>query len=398
MTESMSRWYIDAWCVFDGIVFASESEDRTNRPHVRTVFVTPPYWRPIALANPATALRATRGPFQDRLFNGAGEEIPFETLDEIIELARRAYVLGAYNTYEPPTNDMVMAVPMPPDRGAPSAALAAVLPMLHTVVDARHQERLANTIVETWGVLGVRKAFQSWCNEYCRWVAVTLAAGTSKQAGKYLREWLQAVFTMFGVEAVGKIMSDPRFANRFLRIAPADARALQQTLLDGLLMRLPAMRRDGSVGTLGDALALAFSSRLKLQSATLEDFLPVLFAGLALEITTAELRAVGEWISEGVPRLVPANHEAAVVLEALVERVARVGRLQVMDEITRWRDEDFALVVAERTERQEVLAREAALREEPEQERRRAEEVRRREANRAAQVQQQKVMVRTRTR
>jgi hypothetical protein len=403
MSELPSRWYIDAWCVFDGIVFASESEDRATQPHVRTVFVTPPYWRPIALANPATALRATRGPFQDRLFNDAGEEIAFDTLDEIIELARRAYVLGAYNTYEPPPNEIVMPVPVPPDRGAPSSALAEVLSLLHTVLDARHQERLGTAIVKAWSAPNVRQALQSWCSEYCRWVAGTLAAGGSRQAGKDLREWLQAVFTMFGVEVVEKIIADPRFQHRFLRVAPADARTLQQTLLDGLLMRLPVVRRDGSLGTIGDALALAFSSRVQLQSARLEDLLPVLFAGLVLaraanpplesmEITTDELESIAEWVSQGVPRLVPADHEAAVVFEALVERVVRVGRQEVMEQIIRRRDEDAALIIEERAAREQVLREEEAYYAE---QRAREEQRKREEALHAEQAQRQKVVMRT---
>jgi hypothetical protein len=394
---SASRWYIDAWCVFDGIVFASESDDRTGQPHLRTVFVTPPYFRPIALANPATALRATRGPFQDRLFNDSGEEIAFDTLDEIIEIARRAYVLGGYNMHEPPTSEMVMPLPRPPDRGAPSGAAAAVLPMLHTVVDARHQEWLAGQVTNVWKSETDRKALQSWCEDYCRWIAVTLAAGTSRRAGKDLREWLQAVGTLFGVETVEAIVGDERLRNRYFRLAFADARTLRQELLDGLLMRLPAARPDGSVGTIGDALALAFSSRTMLESARFEDLLPVLFAGLiivratappleSMQITTEELRLVAEWFSDGVPRLVTAEHEAAVVFEALVARVVQLGRKSVMEELVRWRDDDNAMLLAERAEEQR---REHG---------RAMEEQQRQQTMRAQQAAAQRVQVRTMSR
>lgn len=93
MNDNDQRWYIDAWAVLDGYAFAS-----LRRPHSIeasiTFFVAPPYFEPEPVASLATALAATRGHFQEGFHDGEGEEIPFDTLEQVVETIRRAYRAG----------------------------------------------------------------------------------------------------------------------------------------------------------------------------------------------------------------------------------------------------------------------------------------------------------------
>lgn len=87
---SRSEWRIESWSVLDGIAFASEWAEESEL--TVTVVVSPPDWSVVTIANRSTALLAARGPFQEGFFTEEGEEIAFDSLDEVIELVRRAYL------------------------------------------------------------------------------------------------------------------------------------------------------------------------------------------------------------------------------------------------------------------------------------------------------------------
>src|SRR5437764_2406552 len=101
MIEGNDGWYVESWSVLDGLVFASERD--TSGETVNTVFLAPPYWSPVAVANLSTAWAASRMGFQDRLCDAGGDDIRFDTLDEIRELARRGFLNGGYG-FLPPAN------------------------------------------------------------------------------------------------------------------------------------------------------------------------------------------------------------------------------------------------------------------------------------------------------
>jgi len=86
-------WYIDAWAVVDGFAFASLRPPRSINAE-RTIFVAPPEFEPVPIARISTALRATRGPFQAGFFNESGVEIRFESVAQVVEFVRRAYLAG----------------------------------------------------------------------------------------------------------------------------------------------------------------------------------------------------------------------------------------------------------------------------------------------------------------
>jgi hypothetical protein len=84
-------WFIDAWAVRDGAAFASfrhrNALDATN-----TVFLAVPALQPTPVGRITTALGATRYCFQDRFHDDTETEIAFESLAQIQELIRRAYI------------------------------------------------------------------------------------------------------------------------------------------------------------------------------------------------------------------------------------------------------------------------------------------------------------------
>jgi hypothetical protein len=96
-----ASWYIDSWAPRDGIAFASLRaaiglhEDARSaewlRSVERTVSLRPPNWEVID-AQMATALHAERFEFQRGFFSAANAEIAFASLDEVVEVIRRAYV------------------------------------------------------------------------------------------------------------------------------------------------------------------------------------------------------------------------------------------------------------------------------------------------------------------
>ena len=92
LTEEVAMpWLVDAWAVQDGRIFvvgaASGSIDAQA-----TVFLAVPTLEPVPVGRISTALRATRNGFQEGFRDDDGNEIEFQTLAQIREMARRAYL------------------------------------------------------------------------------------------------------------------------------------------------------------------------------------------------------------------------------------------------------------------------------------------------------------------
>src|SRR5262245_13980117 len=86
-------WYLDSWAVLDGLAFASErTADSIDAS--TTVFLSVPDLEPIPIGRISSALRAQRAGFQDGFRDDEGNEIGFETLEQVREIVRRAYLGG----------------------------------------------------------------------------------------------------------------------------------------------------------------------------------------------------------------------------------------------------------------------------------------------------------------
>src|SRR5262249_23162254 len=95
----MAGWYVDSWCVLDGLAFASLREPRAFdddalAPAETTVVIGPPEWRAVSIARVTTAVCAARGRFQESVFDDDGYEIEFDSLEDIREVVKRAYLAG----------------------------------------------------------------------------------------------------------------------------------------------------------------------------------------------------------------------------------------------------------------------------------------------------------------
>ncbi len=114
MKNGEARWYIDAWAVLDGRLFASRRPPESIESE-NTVFLSVPDLEPVPIGRISTGLRATRSGFQEGFRDEDGNEIAFETLSQIREIARRVYLGGGLGP-GPPGAPVVPGVP---GRGAP---------------------------------------------------------------------------------------------------------------------------------------------------------------------------------------------------------------------------------------------------------------------------------------
>src|SRR5215471_8732491 len=89
-------WFIEAWCPLDGHAFAAWREitaaGGSGAEEVYALY--PPDFTPVTCTSEASALWATRGPYQHQFFRDDGSEYSFDSLDLLIELVRRVYVAG----------------------------------------------------------------------------------------------------------------------------------------------------------------------------------------------------------------------------------------------------------------------------------------------------------------
>jgi hypothetical protein len=103
-------WFLESWAVPEGCAFAAHrnySELDTSGlreyldPPDQVLYVCPPDFTPTPVRY-ATALAAARGRFQEKFTDPSGREVAFETLEELIELVRRAYLAAGAGGSPPP--------------------------------------------------------------------------------------------------------------------------------------------------------------------------------------------------------------------------------------------------------------------------------------------------------
>jgi hypothetical protein len=118
-------WFIDAWAVHDGRVFASRRLPEDAEDHLQsadtTVFMCVPDLQAVPVGRISTALRAARSGFQARLRDQAGAEIAFESLAQIRDLVRRAYLGSGLGPGSPGAIAGPIPGPDPEDLDGPGA-------------------------------------------------------------------------------------------------------------------------------------------------------------------------------------------------------------------------------------------------------------------------------------
>ena len=117
-----TEWYIDAWSVIDGYAFAS-ARPPDSLDAVATFFVSPPYFEPEPVASLATALAATRGHFQEG-FRLGGEEVAFDSPEQVVEAVRRGYRAGGLDMNGSPVPRAPRARPHTPGEVDPESLVS----------------------------------------------------------------------------------------------------------------------------------------------------------------------------------------------------------------------------------------------------------------------------------
>lgn len=115
-------WFVDAWAVRDGRIFASYRPAESIAAD-STIFLAVPDLEPVPVGRISTALRATRSGFQEGLRDESGDEIPFESVDQVRELCRRGFLGGGLGPGAPG----VGPIPYPAPEAGPDGAMLAEL-------------------------------------------------------------------------------------------------------------------------------------------------------------------------------------------------------------------------------------------------------------------------------
>jgi len=122
MTATEDRaWFIDAWAVHDGKVFASRRPPESIAADA-TVFMSVPDLEAVPVGRISTALRATRGGFQEGLRANDNDlaEIPFKDLRQVRDLVRRAYLAAGLGPGSP--GAIAGPLPRPAEGPGPGSA------------------------------------------------------------------------------------------------------------------------------------------------------------------------------------------------------------------------------------------------------------------------------------
>ncbi len=121
-------WRFDAWAVRDGVAFVSDRDELGEDPNEwtarSTVFMSVPDLEPVPVGRLSTALRATRGSFQEGFRDAEGEEFVFEDLDQVRQVVRCVYLTSSIG--EDGALQVGLPLPHPPDDDTSGGAAAPV--------------------------------------------------------------------------------------------------------------------------------------------------------------------------------------------------------------------------------------------------------------------------------
>jgi hypothetical protein len=347
------QWYIEAWSVRDGMVFASYRPHGDRANAVRTVFIGVPGLQAIPLGRVSPALWATRLNFQDGLY-ADGEEIGFADLDHVRELVRRGYLAGGIGPGPGGAGGPGGAPPDQPTEPTPDlgALLDAELdnlsgsrvniPASQGIGDPGERSHLFEMLVnphEAEVVYAHLRVFAAatiaaWHNEI-------QALGGNKDEAAELAQWIQLLIGNARVwqsqnefEAQLELFSGPRFPELAHYYFPflywGWATALGERPADDFLFHVPCVRRlswDLRIRRLSDKLLLAVSTYHYFdQNPQLPELIPALLAALTVVSIAAgprifaseqagrdRLEQAFAWLSAQMPQLaLPPSAERAL--------------------------------------------------------------------------------------
>lgn len=317
---ALATWFIEAIQPEDGMVFVSERQTPNGEP-TRIYYAAAPKFHPVPVRNLATALWATRGTFQDRVFRpppsaSLGEppddpsggsrasyrrvEVRFDTLPQTLEFARRLYLASGPSS-TPSGSGGPIVPPTDPGLG-PHLFLEAIKTKVDTLENSTRQElasdldtlsnkgehvealRRCALLALAHMPSGTEATFEP--EERRIAIAVLLDKSGLWDGFQHLRsDWLNVTRTR--PEAV----TFPRWQGS--RVS-GSGETMQRWMLGGLLFHVPApvtfppYRRG--LPTLGHHLCTALADRAFWQSVTAShDLVPLQLAALLLAAGTVNL-------------------------------------------------------------------------------------------------------------
>jgi hypothetical protein len=342
----MPSWYIDSWSILDGIAFASLRDPWNDAPTLApaqtTVMIAPPDWRAVSIARLSTALAATRGGFQEGLYSDNDNEVEFPSLAIVRSVVRRAYLAGGVGI-DASGGEGIAAVPEGNwPRGGGGSQWTKVRGLLLNpkagaeVATVRDElvSLITRDVDHLWDLL--RQLSSNLSDATGRtWISST---GEDRFRDRQDQVGFERLNFQLGLHA-------PRWLpTPFWPEAWPGTPAPRQHLR--LLLRMPAARQFPGyprVNTIADQLFLVSASRVCFdQLRTMQDLLPILFAGVVIaangglygdvmpDYKAMVLERTAIWLSELVPeRLQDEDGAERVDLEELLEElIVRIVQLR----------------------------------------------------------------------
>jgi hypothetical protein len=315
MEVTRVAWYVDSWAVLDGLAFASR-RPADSLDAEATVFLSVPDLEPIPVGRISTALRAQRASFQDGFRDENGNELAFDTLDQVREVIRRAYLGGGLGpapvaVEPPPVDPLLREAERPPDGPPPRAGgsfLDAQMEQLGTdprvwkdysalqdpvrrrkLFEAMHHDEATTLFYPYLQAFGAATVLEflhvNWKHLYHAEVRETLAQWTHLLIATGLSEGLPPYWELLRYHGM------PEPARYFLESRPVSFWAAPLVASKGLLFRLPCPLRkhwDRHIQTLGHKLLLPLVDRHYFAgNQALPEFIPLLFCSLIMAVKPA---------------------------------------------------------------------------------------------------------------
>jgi hypothetical protein len=305
-------WFLESWSVADGCGFAAYRNYSDggaggrdyHDPPQQVIYLCAPHFTPTP-AGYATALSAARGRFQEKFFDDHGTEVAFETLDQLIELVRRAYLAAGAGSNPPPDP----TAPLGPEPNSPrlddheSSKWREAIRRLRSAQTTDERSDAAKYIDSIWSDGATTSLVH-----FCSLVVAAMAKETgSRNSGVHrerdrrdflllaleMNDWPHAddaalfvsrAFSLFGARPSYPYWGPPAYHGWYGPLARTDG--LSRALSGGLLKALPApysWKPYDRLARLGDHLAAGLADRGYLESVTsFEQLLPLLACALAL--------------------------------------------------------------------------------------------------------------------
>ena len=314
-----------------------------------TVVLHPPYWDPVAISNPATALRALAHGYQHRLYDQEGE-IAFATIEEVKEVVRRGYTGGGLGFSPGPAPGPEPA----PDEGGPELPSLQLEGELHGEEGRMHwaNVREALAVIETNRVDAFhRLESYVWHNErqildYHRRVVSDYMPWFFSKRPQFQMPvpWRDALTWFSGFEpslqALDALrtrvpLSDRtyellRYFDYYRSLWWVSNDESSRAILNGMLFRIPLLTPWTKIKTLGDLLVAASTSRAFVRRLEARHFFLLLFIATLVvrakggvsrwrDDPERDLSAASRWLVDAMPGVLAPTHRAEALLDRLVE-------------------------------------------------------------------------------